>query len=525
MRQCPFSNRLLLVCLVTSCFQNGTLSVLDPDPAVSGGAGGSSGGRVEAGGSGLGPGSGGTAGAPASGGELASAGDSGAPSGGLAPVEPAYPACAATPTGLELTPCNGGELPLDGSGSTELLDVALLASGRAVLAGRFPADTAARLGAPESSLDGGGEWALIVLAASGTRVERILRVSGPLGAMTAGEAERVWLASPDAVLELDMPIGTVRTRRTLREPVRRLTTRDGWLAAIGDKKVARWNAQGTELGSVEVDFAVSDAAWGVETGELVIVGARQQPGCGTQPALRRIDSAGVTIDRGWETALGDPSLLVICAETAIDRIVPSGADLVILAHSRGGNSVLGRSPRDLTVTAPLVTGGATETPFNVGSSQLGWVGRFERTGELTRARWLIPRTPGTPPERAASLVPTALTVDGQGDIHIAANSACCAPDRARSTIGGASPGTAPALEPVLLSLSGDLLERRWWSSWTESAAAVEPFAAAAALSARGDLILFAATRSAPGALLPTSSRAPLIADAGTNGVFLAVVRR
>jgi hypothetical protein len=297
---------------------------------------------------------------------------------------------------------------------------------------------------------------------------------------------------------------------------------DGTIAALHDKTVAVFAADGAALGEFDVaGTTIHDIAVDGASQSVFATGYRQsdQGACqqykSTFIRSYGYDGAVQWVNYDWDGEDVDDT--EDCADsTGFGVAIGRDGKLYYAAKSDGGNTVHRKQPRDLNADAPNVATDPYDTPYGLkGANAVGYYARFDpATGAHEGGQFLVSRKAGPDEDPAAAEAnaapPDKATALADGTMVVVGNAAYLLAGHDDKSIDGVPLGAYTAYEPYVLIVSADFQQRLAWTAFTAAgpgasrAVAVGPDRAAALFeqsaedAGKGPLITVDALQPAPG---------------------------
>jgi hypothetical protein len=212
-------------------------------------------------------------------------------------------------------------------------------------------------------------------------------------------------------------------------------------------------------GGQSADLAVDGTAH-----QVIIAGAG--PGeSAIQPVLDAHGYDGTSIWRNYNWTPEIAAERQLTAATRGVRVqVGRDGQLYFLAECDGGNTSVGRNPRNISEPASLVSYDANNTPYNTNQPML-FVARFApAVGTLAVGQVVLARANTMASAPGIATHPTALAANQDGMVLVVGTHGCCAPKFAGRKVAGQTLA-ASSSDAFALMLTPDMRERPLWTTF------------------------------------------------------------
>lgn len=386
--------------------------------------------------------------------------------GGAGTVAKAPPPCDMFAAGEVMAVC--AATYLSGKGPEPAAAVAIGVDGAVIVAGALGATEFP--GATTVSLPGAGNGTLLRLRPDGRAVQSITRLGEAVADVEVEPRTGILavVGAPFGVAVLSPEATRVLWQRQI-QALRVSIGADGTVAVLeGDRAfVSVLDGKGALLGR----FALPSGAVGADVAvharsQTVVVTGRVPAGMTLQPILNAHRYTGEPKWKSYGFTEADISARSLRASTRGIRVVIGADDLLYyLGESHGGNTVHGKNPRDLDVSADLRSQDPYDQPYDTGLYILFW-GRFRpEDGRFEGGEYLLTRERGS--TKGQSVHPEDLAADDKGNVLVGGNLRCCiqGADRRRLRDVPVPPVTGGDPDAFVMLSSADRRSRLLWTTF------------------------------------------------------------
>jgi len=412
----------------------------------------------------------------------------------------------------------------------ELVAAQLTFMGHLVLAANLPAS----VGAPETTLPGGGYGALVRMTGDGRSVHSITRVASSLQhAAWAADGSAV-ACGPDGITVLEPDFVTVRWHKSIGAISRCSIASNGQIAALrpSDNKLLLYSPTGSAVVTITISgTAAADVVIDSSLGLVFVAGYTQAASDLKVPFLRaHSTSNGNLVWQLYNFTAAAVKAAGLGADSTGNRLA-LGADgkLYFAGFTDGGNSVFSRDPMNLSrqlTSSELIKFDEYNNPFNIsGAKSLAWYARFEPSnGALLLSQWLL--------SRASNGTGNSISIEGlaaaaDGTLIVVGQTYCCIQGRSNMQLFGQTLGNYEAGEPFILLVKPDFSQRLLWTALAAPGATAGSSPAIAA-SISHDRVAAAVTLSPNStnsrALVITGNPSSATRIGGKDGYYLLMPR-
>lgn len=396
-----------------------------------------------------------------------------------------------------------------GNDQAKAVDVDL--AGNIVLGGVFVGSNPVITGIMPGTLLGGGDGAVVRLAASGQAVS-VTRIGASVVDLEVAADGRIVVCGSFGVAVLSADASASVWNDSSHGAVKRCAIgSDGTVAAAVNNLVYVYNAAGIptttiSTGATTGDQDAFDMAVFAPNQAVIVTGYQQKTSTLQVAFLRAWNYSGAAQWTSYDFSASAITAANLGADTRGKRVAVGRDGNIYFAGSINGGtgaSIFARDPKNIGATLGNreVKTDNYNTATNVGSISMVWYGRYNPiNGALLKGQSALTRLDNG---NGNSLGIKSITADEAGRVYLVGDAYYQMQNRAARQVAGITVGSYAGGEGYLWVASADLTQRHIWTPFT-----------APGVSAGGSAVQAVAVRNGVVALVSTVSSGKLITTVG-----------
>jgi hypothetical protein len=333
---------------------------------------------------------------------------------------------------------------LGGPGADALTSAIIMLDGASLVGGTVAVDQL-KLLQPPRAIAGSGDGAIIRISPTENEILAIVRFIGAVADLDIDADGSNYITGGFGTTRISVRGQLVWTNSVGDKDSRVAAGPGGGAFVIAGNKLIPINSRGHADEAWDIPGAsLNDVAWDPQTRRVFVTGFVNKKGHKENVQVAFVYAYEANGKQAWK-AYGWSGVEVddegLRADTRGYRLAMGPADrkLYLAGESAGGNSIWTRQSQDLKAKADLAKGDRYQQASNTAANPITFIGRLDAmTGKSEGGTMLLGRLPD---DKASTMRPRALAVDGDGRIYVGGTAASGAPI-SEGAFGGRSEGGA-----------------------------------------------------------------------------------
>ena len=333
---------------------------------------------------------------------------------------------------------------LGGPGADALTSAIVMRDGASLVGGTVAVDQLKLLQPPRAS-GGSGDGAIIRISPTENEILAILRFLGPVADLDSDANGSNYVTGAFGTTRINVRGQLVWTNNIGDKDSRIAAGPGGGAFVIAGNQLIPINSRGHAEEAWDVPGAsLNDVAWDPQTRRVFVTGFENKKGHKESVQVAFVYAYEADGKQAWK-AYGWSGVEVddegLMADTRGYRLAMGRADgkLYLAGESAGGHSIWARQSQDLKAKADLANADRYQQASNTAANPITFIGRLDAmTGKSEGGTMLLGRLAD---DKASTMRPRALAVDGDGRIYVGGAAASGAPI-SEGAFGGRSEGGA-----------------------------------------------------------------------------------